>query len=93
MAAGRAGSTPALIVEDASLPTERRIVTTLAGIPAAAEAVDGPALLIVGEAMALAQAEGPPSALRAAPPRGGGSAPRERTRDRRNEGPHRQSAW
>ena len=71
MAAGRAGSTPALIVEDASLPTERRIVTTLAGIPAAAEAVEGPGLLIVGEAMALAQAEGPPSALRAAPPEGG----------------------
>src|SRR5581483_2426684 len=58
--AGRAASTPALIVEDASLPTERRIVTTLAGIPAAAEAVAGPALLIVGEAMALASAAAPP---------------------------------
>src|SRR5271168_4809546 len=55
IAAGRAGSTPALVVEDASLPTERRIVTTLAGIPDAAAAVTGPALLIVGEAMALAQ--------------------------------------
>ena len=65
MDAGRAGSTPALIVEDASLATERRIVTTLAGIPAAAEAVSGPALLIVGEAMALASVEGSPSALRA----------------------------
>jgi len=52
--AGRAGSTPALIVEDASLPTEWRIVTTLAGLPAAAQGVSGPALLIVGEAMALA---------------------------------------
>jgi uroporphyrin-III C-methyltransferase len=52
--AGRAAATPALIVEDASLPTERRIVTTLAGLAAAAEAVTGPALLIVGEAMALA---------------------------------------
>ena len=61
MAAGRAGATPALIVEDASLATERRIVTTLAGIPAAAEAVTGPALLIVGEAMALAQASLRPS--------------------------------
>src|SRR5271168_50870 len=60
-AAGRPGSTPALIVEDASLPTERRIVTTLAGIPSAAEAVAGPALLIVGEAMALAQASLRPS--------------------------------
>jgi len=61
MAAGRAGATPALIVEDASLATERRIVTTLAGIPAAAEAVTGPALLIVGEAMTLAQASLRPS--------------------------------
>ncbi len=71
IAAGRAGSTPALIVEDASLATERRIVTTLSGIGAAAESVAGPALLIVGEAMALARAEGPASALRAAPPEGG----------------------
>jgi uroporphyrin-III C-methyltransferase len=53
--AGRAGSTPALVVEDASLPTERRIVTTLARLADAAAAVSGPALLIVGEAMALAQ--------------------------------------
>jgi len=54
--AGRAGSTPALIVKDASLPSEQRIVTTLAGLPAAAEAVAGmPALLLVGEAMALAR--------------------------------------
>jgi len=59
--AGRAGSTPALIVEDASLPTERRIVTTLAGLSEAAVAVTGPALLIVGEAMALAQANPSPS--------------------------------
>ncbi len=54
MAADRAGSTPALIVEDASLPTERRIVTTLAGLADAATGIEGPALLIVGEAMALA---------------------------------------
>jgi len=59
MAAGRAGSTPALVVEDASLPTERRIVTTLSGLGDAAAAVEGPALLIVGEAMALAQASLP----------------------------------
>jgi uroporphyrin-III C-methyltransferase len=56
MAAGRSGATPALIVEDASLPTERRIVTTLAGLAEAAATVGGPALLIVGEAMALASA-------------------------------------
>jgi uroporphyrin-III C-methyltransferase len=56
MAAGRAGSTPALIVENASRADERRIVTTLSGLAEAASALGGPALLIVGEAMALAQA-------------------------------------
>lgn len=56
--AGRNGSTPALIVENASRADERRIVTTLAGLPQAAEVVAGPALLIVGESMALAQAGG-----------------------------------
>ena len=55
IAAGRGGSTPALIVENASRADERRIVTTLAGLPQAASDVAGPALLIVGEAMALAQ--------------------------------------
>jgi len=54
-AAGRAGSTPALIVENASRADERRVVTTLAGLAEAAANLDGPALLIVGEAMALAQ--------------------------------------
>jgi uroporphyrin-III C-methyltransferase len=54
MAAGRSGSTPALIVENASLPEERRIPTTLAGLGEAAQTLTGPALLIVGEAMALA---------------------------------------
>jgi len=54
MAAGRAGSTPALIVENASRADERRVVTTLAGLAEAAAGLTGPALLIVGEAMALA---------------------------------------
>ncbi len=57
MAAGRARATPALVVEDASLPTERRIATTLAGLAGAAGDVTSPALLIVGEAMALAQGQ------------------------------------
>ena len=56
MEAGRAGSTPALIVENASRADERRLVTTLAGLSEAAADVAGPALLIVGEAMALARA-------------------------------------
>jgi uroporphyrin-III C-methyltransferase len=57
--AGRAGSTPALIVENASRADERRILTTLAGLGEAAAGLSGPALLIVGEAMALAEAQAP----------------------------------
>ncbi len=54
--AGRDGATPALIVENASRVDERRVVTTLSGLADAAAALDGPALLIVGEAMAMARA-------------------------------------
>ncbi|MBS0334276.1 MAG: uroporphyrinogen-III C-methyltransferase [Proteobacteria bacterium] len=59
MAAGRAAGTPTLIVENASRIDERRIVTTLSGLPEAASSLSGPALLIVGEAMALATAREP----------------------------------
>jgi len=58
LGAGRDGATPALIVENASRADERRIVTTLAGMADAAASLSGPALLIVGAAMALAQAGG-----------------------------------
>ncbi|MFN3513548.1 MAG: uroporphyrinogen-III C-methyltransferase [Phenylobacterium sp.] len=54
MEAGRAAATPALIVENASRADERRILTTLSGLAEAAAALKGPALLMVGEAMALA---------------------------------------
>ena len=54
--AGRAPSTPALIVENASLDDERRAITTLGELGAVAAGLSGPALLMVGEAMALAQA-------------------------------------
>jgi uroporphyrin-III C-methyltransferase len=60
MASGRAGSTPALIVENASRGDERRLVTTLSGLAEAAAALSGPALLIVGEAMALASSSAHP---------------------------------
>ena len=63
MAAGRDGATPALIVENASRADERRVVTTLAGLAEAAALIGGPALLIVGEAMALAQAGEPAAPL------------------------------
>jgi uroporphyrin-III C-methyltransferase len=57
LAAGRDPSTPALIVENASRADERRVLTTLAGLAAAAEALSGPAVLIFGEAMAMAEAQ------------------------------------
>jgi uroporphyrin-III C-methyltransferase len=63
MAAGRVGSTPALIVENASLACERRVATTLSGLAEAASTLSGPALLIVGEAMALAQVGETPAAI------------------------------
>ena len=56
VAAGRHADVPALIVENASLADERRIVTTLGALAVAAEGLSGPALLILGEAMALAEA-------------------------------------
>lgn len=54
IAAGRAPSTPVAVVESASLPDERRLVTTLAELGAAVAELDGPALLIVGEVASLA---------------------------------------
>ena len=58
IAAGRAASTPALIVENVSLASERRIRTTLAGLAEAAAGLDGPAILVIGEVAALAEVEG-----------------------------------
>jgi uroporphyrin-III C-methyltransferase len=54
--AGRSLSTPALIVENASRPDERRALVTLAELGEAAKSFSGPALLMIGEAMALAHA-------------------------------------
>jgi uroporphyrin-III C-methyltransferase len=56
MAAGRAGSTPALIVENASRADERRLPARLDELAQAATGLSGPALLIVGESTALATA-------------------------------------
>ena len=53
IAAGRAPATPALVVENASRPDERRILTTLATLADAARGIDGPAVLILGEVAAL----------------------------------------
>jgi uroporphyrin-III C-methyltransferase / precorrin-2 dehydrogenase / sirohydrochlorin ferrochelatase len=54
---GRARSTPAAIVENASLPEQRVVIGTLESIAAlaTAHAVKSPAMLIVGEVAALGQ--------------------------------------
>lgn len=53
MAAGRAGSTPVVVVEKASLADERRISTTLNALGDDARGLDGPALLVIGEVAGL----------------------------------------
>ena len=58
VAAGRDRGTPALVVENASLPQERRVLSTLAGLAGAVEGLSGPAVLMIGEAMALADVSG-----------------------------------
>ena len=71
-AAGRDAATPALIVENASRPDERRILTTLGQMAVAADGLRGPALLMVGESMAMAVEAAPDiisSTLQRASPR------------------------
>jgi uroporphyrin-III C-methyltransferase len=58
IAAGRAPTTPVLVVEHASQPSERRALTTLAKLPEAARVFDGPSILIIGETAALADLAG-----------------------------------
>jgi len=54
IAAGRSASTPVLIVENTSLPQERRISTTLSTLVEHVCGLEGPAILIIGEVAALA---------------------------------------
>ncbi len=54
IAAGRSPSTPVLMVENVSQPSERRAVVTLATLPQAAAEFSAPTVLIVGEVAALA---------------------------------------
>jgi uroporphyrin-III C-methyltransferase len=58
IAAGRAQSTPVLVVEHASRPEERQILTTLAELGSAAAGLSGPAILVIGEVAALADVKG-----------------------------------
>jgi uroporphyrin-III C-methyltransferase len=52
--AGTRGRTPVLIVENASRPDERRVLTTIGALGEAAASLDGPAVLIIGEVAAMA---------------------------------------
>jgi len=56
IAAGLAGSTPAVVVENASRPNEAHLFGTLASLPAllAERRLDGPALVLIGTVVALA---------------------------------------
>ena len=58
LAAGMSPATPAIAVENATLPNERRIRRTLADIAQAiqAAAVEGPTLTLIGDVVALAEA-------------------------------------
>lgn len=62
LAAGKAASTPIVVVENASLPQARTIFTTLAGLPRLPDRLTGPAIILIGpqyrsRAVALAEAE------------------------------------
>ena len=62
LAAGMPAATPTIAVENATLPNERRIRRTLADIAqaVAAAGVEGPTLTLIGEVVALAEAEAVP---------------------------------
>jgi uroporphyrin-III C-methyltransferase len=55
IAAGKSPSTPAAVIESGSLPEQRVTTASLAELPAAAEAavIGSPALLVIGEVVAL----------------------------------------
>jgi len=61
--AGRDPATPVLIVENASRPGERRVLTDLLGLAAAAAGFEGPAILMIGETAAYAEVGDPAAAL------------------------------
>lgn len=63
IAAGRSPSTPALVVENASRVEEHRLLTTLGALPEACAAIEGPAVLIVGEVAAMADVGAIPLSL------------------------------
>jgi len=82
IAAGLPPTTPLALVENASLPDERRIATRLDLLPIVARALgDGPALILVGAAMERA----PGSDLRGSTARRQGPEHRDHTQDRHRQ--------
>jgi uroporphyrin-III C-methyltransferase len=55
IAAGRSPATPVVVVENASRSDERRVISTLAGLPEAVAELEGPAVLIIGEVAGMAR--------------------------------------
>ena len=51
MSAGLSGGTPVAVVQDASLPRERQLRTTLArlAVDVAAHEIESPAIMVIGE--------------------------------------------
>lgn len=62
ISAGMAAGTPAVAVENASRPEERRVTGTLATLPALLDAagVDGPTIVLIGAVVALGAEATPP---------------------------------
>lgn len=56
---GRPATTPVAIVENASLPNEQRIFTTLGALARSSFSLSGPALLLVGEVFRTADSASP----------------------------------
>ena len=54
IAAGRAASTPVVVVENASRTDQRTVMTTLVDLPDAVRSLDGPAILLIGDVAGLA---------------------------------------
>ena len=70
IAAGMPPETPVAVVENASLPEERQVVTRLDLLPIAARALgDGPAVILIGQAVSPPErADRAPLAARAIGP-------------------------
>jgi uroporphyrin-III C-methyltransferase / precorrin-2 dehydrogenase / sirohydrochlorin ferrochelatase len=58
VASGRAGTTPVVVVQEGSLPTERRVFATLdtLGVVVVDSAVHAPAIIVIGDVVGVVQA-------------------------------------